>query len=359
MRTYARTVLVLAAAAALLLLFLRNVDLWRVGVDILRARPGWLVFALAASFANLAIRAYRWQYLLEPLGRPPFGPALRATAVGFAANAVLPARAGEVIRPYFLARTLRLDGRADADRLNTTGAFATIIVERLLDVLTVIALLVCYVFIFGRHIQRTHPSAFIGLEWTAATAALTAVGGLIALFVIAGNPQRLRILTARLARILPAAIATAVAHIAEKFAHGLAVVRQPARLAIAFALSIPLWLTIAAGVWGVAVAFGMAVPFTGAFLIVAFLALGVAVPTPGAVGGFHAAFRYGATTFFDAPDEAAVGAAIVAHLFSIGPSLLLGLFFAAREGISVAGMRHLADGVDQRTPSRAVQGGRR
>ena len=54
-------------------------------------------------------------------------------------------------------------------------------------------------------------------------------------------------------------------------------------------------------------------PFTGSFLIMALLVVGVAVPTPGAVGGFHAAFRLGATTFFGAPDDAAVGAAIVLH----------------------------------------------
>ena len=107
MRSWMRTLVVVATAVALVALFFRNVDLWRVGADIVRAHPGWLLLALASSFLNLAIRAYRWQYLLEPLGRAEFGPALRATAVGFAANAVLPARAGEVIRPYFLARTRR------------------------------------------------------------------------------------------------------------------------------------------------------------------------------------------------------------------------------------------------------------
>jgi len=347
MRSYVRTVIVVAAAAGLFALFLRNVDLWRVGADIVRARPGWLLFALAASFANLAIRAYRWQYLLEPLGRPDFGPAMRATAVGFAANAVLPARAGEVIRPYFLARTQRRTVGGATMKMNTTGAFATIIVERLLDVLTVILLLVFYVFVFGQSLARTHPSAFLALEWAAASAATAAVAGLVVLFVMAGSPERLRILVEKVTRLLPSSMATAVAQLAEKFAHGLGVVRQPSRLAISLVLSVPLWLTIAAGVWGVAVAFGIAVPFTGGFLIVALLALGVAVPTPGAVGGFHAAFRYGATTFFDARDEAAVGAAIVAHLFSIGPSLLLGLVFAAQEGLSVAGIRHLADEVEQ------------
>src|SRR4029079_139702 len=106
--------------------------------------------------------------------------------------------------------------------------------------------------------------------------------------------------------------------------------------------SFPLWLSIAVGIWAVAVAFGLAVPFTGSFLIIALLALGVTVPTPGAIGGFHAAFRYGATAFFGASDDAAVGAAIVLHVLSIGPALLLGLYFAAQVGVNLSRMRDLA-----------------
>jgi uncharacterized membrane protein YbhN (UPF0104 family) len=108
-----------------------------------------------------------------------------------------------------------------------------------------------------------------------------------------------------------------------------------------------LWLSIAAGIWAVAVAFRIAMPFSGSFLIIALLSIGVTIPTPGAVGGFHAAFRYGATAFFGAPDDAAVGAAIVAHVLSQGPSLLLGLFFAAQEGLNLAGMQRLARQAEQ------------
>ena len=104
MRSHVRTIVVLAVALALIALFLYNVNLWGVLTAIARARPEWLALALATTFINLAIRALRWKFLLEPLGGTTFANAFRATAVGFAASAVLPARAGEVIRPYFLAR---------------------------------------------------------------------------------------------------------------------------------------------------------------------------------------------------------------------------------------------------------------
>src|SRR3989454_12849809 len=155
MRSPIRTAIVLAVAAALIVVFLRNVDLRHVGGEILRARIRWLVVSFLASILSLIIRSLRWQYLLEPLGRASFANAFRATAVGFAASSILPARAGEVIRPYFLART-----ESGHERMSATGAFATIILERLLDTITVLILLAMYVFVFGRQNDVTSPVAF-------------------------------------------------------------------------------------------------------------------------------------------------------------------------------------------------------
>jgi uncharacterized protein (TIRG00374 family) len=334
MRSHLRTFIVLALALGLLVLFLYNVDLRGVLREIIHAQPEWLALSLVTMFVNLAVRAWRWQYLLEPLGMPSFINAFRATAVGFAASSILPARAGEVIRPYFLARH---------ERMSATGAFATIILERVLDMLAVLALLATYLFFSGEHQTAANAVAFEAVKWAGGTAAVAAITVFIVLFVLAGNPARLAATLGRLEQVLPSKLAGLLARIAEKFASGLAAVRQPGRLLVALALSLPLWLSIAVGIWAVAVAFRLAIPFTGSFLIIALLVIGVAVPTPGAVGGFHAMFRIGATTFFGASEDAAVGAAIVLHALTIGPTLMLGLFYAAQEGLNIAGMRQLAD----------------
>lgn len=334
MRSHLRTAVVLAVAVALVAVFLRNVDLRRVAGEISRAQPAWLLLALVTMFVNLAIRARRWQYLLEPLGTTRFANAFRATAVGFAASTVLPARAGEVIRPYFLARH---------ERLSATGAFATIILERLLDVVTVLTLLASFVFVFGRDVSAARPAAFTGIKWAGGTAAVFALGALVVLFMLAADPARLGRALARLEQVLPSALAGMLARVAEKFATGLGAIRRPGRLFVALLWSYPLWLSIAVGIWAVAVAFRLPVPFTGSFLLLSILVIGVAVPTPGSIGGFHEAFRIGATTFYGVPDITAVGAAIVLHLLSIGPALLLGLLFAAQAGLNLSTMRELAD----------------
>ena len=71
--------------------------------------------------------------------------------------------------------------------------------------------------------------------------------------------------------------------------------------------SFPLWLAIAAETWAVTRAFGIDMPFTGTFLLQALLVIGVAVPTPGGVGSYHEAYRFGVTTFFGAPNDAGGG----------------------------------------------------
>ena len=184
------------------------------------------------------------------------------------------------------------------------------------------------------------------MKWAGLTAGAGALALLVVLFVLAGNPARLAESLTRLEAFLPSKLAGLLARVAEKFATGLGAIRKPGRLLVALMLSFPLWLSIGAGIWAVAIAFHLAVPFAGSFLVMALLVVGVAVPTPGAVGGFHAAFRFAATTFFGAPDDAAVGAAIVLHLFTVGPTLLLGLLFAAHEGLNLSGMRTLANQAD-------------
>jgi hypothetical protein len=118
--------------------------------------------------------------------------------------------------------------------------------------------------------------------------------------------------------------------------------RQPRRLVLSLVLSFPLWLSIAAGIWLTSRAFHMTFGYVGSFLVMTLLVVGVAMPTPGAIGGFHAMYQITVTTFFGVPTDRAVGGAIVLHAISFVPVTLLGLVFMAREGLSLARVREMA-----------------
>jgi uncharacterized protein (TIRG00374 family) len=333
MRSRIRTVLVLLLTAGLVVLFLRNANLSQVWREMATARYGLIVLATVITLGYYALRAFRWQYLLIPIGPTRFSTAYRTTVIGFAANFLLPARAGEVLRPYLLARR---------EGLSATAAFATIILERLLDTAIVLILFAAFVLLSDPGVAARDPRTFRAVTIGGIGAAAVSVGALVVTFFLAGHPAMLERMTLQLERVLPGRAAIGASRLVRMFAHGLAVMRQPRRLLMALLLSFPLWMSIALGIWLVSIAFRVQVSYMGSFLLMTLLVVGVAVPTPGAVGGFHAAYRIGATTFYGASNDRAVGAAIILHAVSFLPVTFLGLIFTARDGLNFSRMRSLA-----------------
>lgn len=306
------------------------------------ARLDLLLVTVALTAAMAFIRAERWQYLLEPLGHTRFWVAFRTTIIGFAVSFVLPARAGEVLRPYLLARR---------EGLPATAAFATIIVERMLDLVAVLTLLGVFFLFMQQGEAAAAPWLYRGVLLGALAIAPVGVGILVGMFVMAGHPERLHALVLKVERVLPERLARAVARFARTFAEGLAIVRRPARLVIALAWSYVLWLAVAAQLWVLVRAFGVALPIGGSFLITAMLVVGVAVPTPGGVGGTHEALRLGLTSFYGTDNDVAVGAAIVQHASNFVPYLLFGLWFLAQDGVNLTRLREMTRSARSAEPS--------
>ena len=333
MRPERRTIVILILTVLLLAFFLRNVNLQQVWAEMRGARLDLLVLATTITAVAYLIRALRWWYLLLPIGRVRLSTAFRTTVIGFAASFFLPLRAGEIIRPYLLARR---------EGFSVTATFATIVLERLLDAATVVLLLGTFLLLFDPRIATVDPRVLGAVQFVGALSAAGALVALFSMFWLAGHPEKLGRAALRVERIVPARVAQIVAGVVQSFAEGLAVMRQPRRLLVAVALSLPLWLSLALGIWLVSRAFYIELPYTGSFLLMALVVIGVAVPTPGAIGGFHAAYQVGAIVFYDVPNDTAVGAAAVLHAVSWVPVTLLGVVFMAREGLNLNRMRSLA-----------------
>ena len=149
MRAQLRTLFVIGLALALLVWFLRHANLASVWTEFRAGRVDFLLLALLATGSTYVLRAFRWQYLLLPLGTPHFMACLKTTVIGFAASTLLPARAGEVIRPYLLAKR---------EGFSPTATFASIVIERLLDLLAVLFLFASFVVWFSAGLTTTDPT---------------------------------------------------------------------------------------------------------------------------------------------------------------------------------------------------------
>jgi uncharacterized protein (TIRG00374 family) len=328
-----RTLAIIVLSVVLLAVFLRGAHLDVVWTEI-RHADAWLVaLSSGITMLTMVLRAVRWKYLLAPIGRAHFASAFRTTIIGFTASAVLPARAGEVIRPYLLARQ---------EGLSATATFATVIIERVLDAVTCVCLLASFVVLFDPGMEGADGRLYQLVEIGGIVVGGLALAALGAMFVAARDPEAAGRWAFKVEHLLPGKMAHKLAGALLKFAEGLAVVRTPRRLALALALSLPLWLSIGWGIWAVVRAFGIDLPYTGSFLLIALLVVGVSVPTPGGVGGFEAAVQIGLTSFYLVPNDRAVGAALVLHAVSILPTVVLGFVFLIHEGLGFGGMRHLA-----------------
>lgn len=328
----ARSVVVSLLALALLWWFLRGTDLGQVWRLVQRARIDLVLVALVFVVLTYVARAIRWQYLLAPVGPTRFRTALRTTFIGFAALSLLPARLGDLLRPYLLARQ---------EGLSPTATLATVVAERVLDLMAVLTLLAVYVWGFADPASMP-PAALASVRASAVVAGVINVAMFGLMWVMATHPERIGSLVLFLGRILPHKTAQRLARIASVFSGGFAVSRSPRHFVLAIAWSFPIWLAVAGEAWLVTRAFGMQLPLAGSFLLQALLVIGVAVPTPAGVGSYHAAYRYGMTVFFGAPEHEAVAGALVLHAISFLPVVFVGIVCMAQDGLSVGGLRALA-----------------
>jgi hypothetical protein len=325
-------------AVLLLALVLRGVDQGALLEALAGARLAPLLGLVAVTVATYLVRAWRWGSLLAPLGDVPLPRLFRATMVGFLAGLAIP-RAAEILRPYLVSRS---------HGIPTSAGFATVVVERLLDLVTVLLLFGLYLFVLPTPPQQTRGPLMGLLQTAGGVTAAGAAAALLALVVFHGNRSRATLLLERALSRLPARLAAAARHAFAAFGEGLAVLRAP--LGHVFALlgqSALLWLGIALGFHLNNLAFGIALPFHANFLLIAFLTVGVAIPTPGMVGGFHAFFVWAMTEAFGVARDTSLAAGLVAHALSNLPVLLLGLVFLGQEGLTLGKVAAMTE-ADQR-----------
>jgi glycosyltransferase 2 family protein len=326
-----RTGILSLLAIGLLAWFLRGTNFTDVWHHVRQVRADLLLASVLMVCLTFVARTIRWRYLLSPLGATRFRTVFRSTVIGFGALALLPVRVGDVIRPYLLARQ---------ERMPVTSVFATVVMERVLDLVAVLGLLEVYVWGFAGSnlpLRLLRP-----IQVSATIAAAVSATLLVIMWILATHPERIAGFAAALAHMLPGKMSGRVGRLARTFSSGFAAARSPRELILAMGWSFALWVTIAAQAWTVTIAFGIPMSFAGTFLLQAMLVIGVAVPTPGGVGSFHEAYRLGVTTFFGASGDQAVAAAIVTHAISFIPPVLGGILFMTQDGLSFGRLEDMA-----------------
>lgn len=321
-------------------LFVRNIE-WSLLKNALAEANYWFIipttiFALLVYF----VRAYRWQGLLSHIKKVPLINLLSITSIGFMANNILPARVGEILRPFLLYKK---------ENVKFSTSVATVIVERIFDMLGLIIFTIVVIVLLP-HPPADNHDPFIHISANQATTikesiipslkkwveVFAGVGGftIISLFLIVIKPDFFRKVLSRLCFFLPHKLKEKVFGLYESFIHGLKILENKTQTVWILALSLLVWVLGGAEVYLLGFSFHFHLPFVCACLVAVCLALAVALPqAPGYIGVFHIAVLK-SLDLFGIQATAAQSYAIVLWAISIFPSTIMGFLFLWREGIA-------------------------
>lgn len=283
-----------------------------------------LIPAVLLLLLTLLVRAWRWRYLLEPVKSVSILNLLSATSIGFMANMILPARIGEVVRAYLLGQK---------EQVSKMTCFATIVVERILDLLCIL-LILASLLLFVRFPIK-HPALIGSLHVGGYVSAFLCMGLIGSLwFLKTRTDQTIRFLRYCLA-FLPERWLEKIITTLQAFTVGLQVMRRGKHLLTIVVLSLLLWMLGVLINFFILQAFDLYLPLYAPFYFLVVQILGVSVPSsPGFIGTYHAAVVIG-FTIFQVPQALALSVAIIMHAAFFFPFILVGLYFLWRENLSL------------------------
>jgi uncharacterized protein (TIRG00374 family) len=302
-----RVVLGIIVSLVFLGLALRGQDFPALGAALRAADYWWLLPAIAVYFCGVVVRALRWATLLAPVRRLTWRQLFPAVAVGYMANNVLPFRTGEVVRAYAVSRQFGV---------SKTATLATIVLERLLDGMTMLA------FILVAASAVALNSALRHVAIVAAAIFVPAFG----LLVLSARSGRVVRFVYWIVRLVPRGVRQRAERSVESGFQGVAVFRSSAALGRVAGLSVLAWLAEAAMYAAVARAFGLELSAAIVLLTTAVANLATLIPSsPGYLGPFEAGVLLVLAGLAGVPRTIAFSYAIVLHAALYFPITLVGL----------------------------------
>lgn len=280
--------------------------------------PLYFFPALSFYLLSFLFRTIRWRVMLRSVKPITHRSVFSYIVIGYMANNLLPARLGEIVRAYVTGKR---------ERMSRSSVFASVVLERLFDGLTILIILLVLMFAAG--VDRGW------LRYMAWGASALFLGGLGFFFALAYQRERAISMTESVVRCLPDRIAEKVMHILRRFTAGLVLLREPRDFFISFIISFIVWTCEVMVYYIYLKAFGIDVPFIAALLALVVVNLSSLIPSsPSYIGVFQYAcvkslqvFGVGSTT--------ALAWSVAIHSTQIIPITLLGLFILSRMGLSM------------------------
>ena len=288
----------------------RNLDFVKAGRVFCHINYLYFFIGFLATVIAFIIRVIRWQVMLSPTKKIGFNRVSSSFLIGLTVNNILPARIGELVRAYVLG---------EKEKVSKSLIFATIILERILDTLSVFAFLAYLLFIspIPENIKMT------GLFIFGACFLI-----LIFLFLLkthkAWTIKKVEKVSFKLSKIV------------ENFSEGLSVLNSKRRVLLLAFYSILSWFISGLSIHFLLISIGIFLPLHIAYFVLIMTVIGVMIPAaPGYIGTFHY-FCILALQIAGQDKALAASFSILLYLIGFLPTTLAGIACLFFEGLSLS-----------------------
>ena len=314
-------ILISIISIVLVYLSVREINLQDVSRALKKIQFSYVIFFILLVILMQWLRSYRWGVILQPMEKIDQFSLFSVTCVGFLAIASIPARIGELARPYLIAKR---------STIKMSSALGTILVERVLDGFSVLTIAVVVLF------YTDLPSWMI--ISSVLFFSLTVVIFCCILGLIWRREKALKIINKILGKF-PGNFAHKIDELIHHFIDGFQVITNIKSLLYLFFLSALVWLLDVLAIYILFLAFGFTLPVIASFVVMIILIVGIAIPTaPGYIGNWHLACVLG-LSFFGLAEAEALSFAVVYHFLSIALVVVLGVIFLPFNKFSISDMK--------------------
>lgn len=335
LKQYAGYAFSVILSAAFLYLAFHNIELSKTFDLVANASIFWMVIFILVFLAAPVVRAYRWKFMINSF-KPNasvfnlFG----ATMIGYGINCVIP-RLGEIYRALFLGRW---------EKLSRTSMFGTVIVERVLDVLSLWFSVLISVAIYSGDLYQDVP-------WLKSAIVLGFVASFLVvafMFLLVWQKEKFYSLTLRIVSKISKKAADKLSYIFNMLIEGFASIKGFKNYFFTIFLTVIVMLVYGLNSY---VGFYMLnmdsiqnVSFGMAWIVMTIAAFGIVIPTPGGTGSYHFIVISVLTQLFFFNEDIASAYAILTHFISYFVFILSTVFF-----IYFINNRHVSEGNKKET----------
>ena len=316
-----KVILGILISIILVYLSVRGINLQDVFRDLKKIQISYVVFFIILIMLMQWLRSYRWGVILQPMEKIDQLSLFSVTSVGFLAIASIPARIGELARPYLISKR---------SSIKMSSALGTILVERVLDSFTVLAIAMIVLFFTDLPPWMIRSSIIFFL--------LALVTFCFIIFLILRRDTALKLINIILSK-LPGKFAHKIDKLIHHFIDGFQIITNIKLLLYLFFLSALVWLVDVLAIYMLLKAFSFTLPVMASFVLMIILIVGIAIPTaPGYIGNWHFACVLALSLFGLAKVEA-LSFALVYHFLSMVIVVVLGVAFLPFNKFSIPDMK--------------------